>query len=90
MEEIWLYSIFEEMQIQVQLLVHTGISVFINTFCLGYLPTSSLGVSLTEAVYHSLPLFIFGKYKYRRGYLFLQHRNDEIDLLAAVTRMLSR
>lgn len=59
------------MQIKVQLLVHIGVSVFISTSCLGYLPTNSLGVSLTAAVYHSLPLFIFGNYKYHRGYLFL-------------------
>lgn len=59
------------MQIEIQLLVHKGISDFISTSCLGYLPTNSLGVSLTEAVYHSLPLFIFGSYKYGREYLFL-------------------
>lgn len=89
-QEMWAYSIFEETQIESQLCAHTGTSVFISTLCLGCLQTNSLGVSLTEVVYHSLPLFIFGNYKYRRGYLFLQHRNDEIDLLAAATRILSR
>lgn len=89
-QEMRACSIFEETQTEIQLFVHTGTSVFISTLCLGCLPTNSLGVSLTEAVYHSLPLFIFGNYKYRRGYLFLQHRNDGIDLLSAATRILSR
>lgn len=42
--EILQYGIFEKIQIEVQLLVHADISVFISTSCLGYLPTKSLGV----------------------------------------------